>query len=448
MNFNNETIIGKVPPQNVNMEKAIISAIMIGGSDALSEIINIVTPDSFYIESHKIIFKSFLDLYEENKPLDIGLVAHKISEYKKIDEIGGLQYLMEVSNMVASSANIEYHALIVAQKYIQRQCIDIFSKGVDNAFDDSLDIFEIINEIENKLEVTYKNTTTEPVQASSLVKQVLSNISKAKELAESGYIGTDTGFNDLNKTIGGWVEDSLYIIAGRPGMGKTALALSSIINNDRDNFLIFSLEMSKVQITNRLISMVTNIPLQCIQKGYIDENDIVTITNRADRLKRILIDDDPELNIRQIKGKIKKFKENGGQVVIIDYLQLIQLSQDEAKGKNREQQIGYISRKLKIYSKLFHIPIIAIAQLSRSSEQRPDKKPLLSDLRESGSIEMDADCVIFPYRAEYYDKNATNADGVSLQGMAEIIIAKNRDGSTDSIYTQFDGSRTLFLPLN
>ena len=440
--------LGMVPPQNIEMERAVLSALMIDGTNSIGDIINIIGEHSFYEPKNAIVYKAILELYEENKPIDIGLIAHKINSFNKFEEIGGAFYLIELSSTVASSANIEYHARIVAQKYIQREAIKIFTEGIKKAYDNSISIFDTISQIEDKLELTSGNSVSEPVPISSLVKDVLHSISNAQELSLKGCVGVDTGFNKLNKLIGGWMDSCLIIIAGRPGMGKTALALSAMENNSHDNFLFFSLEMSKLQISKRIISMNSGIPLEAINKGSINSDDTITITNRAGGLKRILIDDDPEINIRQMKSKIKKFKENGGKAVFIDYIQLINLSQEEAKGKNREQQIAYISRKLKVYSKIFQIPIIALAQLSRSSEQRIDKKPNLSDLRESGALEQDADVVIFPHRAEYYDKNASDENGESLQGRAEIIVAKNRDGSTDNFYVQFIGSLTKFTSLD
>lgn len=447
--------LGRKAPQNIEMERAILSAIMLD-KEAIDDVREVLTEQSFYLPSHQKIYTSALKISARNEPIDIGVLAEQLSKDGTLEMVGGPAYLIELSNTVASSANVEYHARIVAQKYIQRELIKLGNETVKSAYDNTKDVFELLDDTEKQIyELADNYTSKDPVNTSLVlnesIKELQDRINKhdKKELH-----GIDTGFKELNKMTGGWQNSDLVIVAGRPGMGKTAFTLAIARNAAvmaNKSVAFFSLEMSTAQIMQRLISSEAEVDQQKIKEGNITGAEMTQITTRMDKLNKVnlFFDDTAGLTIMDFRKKVRKLKrDNNLDMVIIDYLQLMNANAGtDSKTKiisNREQEIAFISRSLKAIAKELNIPIIALAQLSRQTESRgggKDKKhkPMLSDLRESGSIEQDADMVIFLYRQEYYDKDGVDEEGVSVKGKAEIIIEKHRNGETGTIPVRFIG---------
>ena len=431
---------GKVPPQSVDLEEAVLGAMMLE-KDALTEVIEILQPAVFYKEAHQVIFAAIQRLFANTEPVDILTVTDALRKSGELEQAGGPYYITMLTNRVASAANIEYHAHIILQKYIQRELIRISSDVIKDAYEDTTDVFDLLDKAESHLFQISENSlrrTSRTMQ--SLVKEAIQEIAAGRK--HEGHLkGVGSGFSELDRVTGGWQKSDLVILASRPGMGKTALALTMARNAAVDfkkPVAVFSLEMSAVQLVTRLISSETGINAEKLKKGNLDDVEWqhlhAKITSLIDA--PILIDDTPALTIFELRAKSRRLKaQHNIELIILDYLQLMQ-GGAEHKG-NREQEISSISRSLKALSKELDVPIIALSQLSREVEKRGGtKKPILSDLRESGSIEQDADMVIFIYRPEYY-KIEQDEKGESTTGLAEISIAKNRSGSTKDIQLRF-----------
>jgi replicative DNA helicase len=431
---------GKVPPQSVDLEEAVLGAMMLE-KDALTEVIEILQPAVFYKEAHQVIFAAIQRLFANTEPVDILTVTDALRKSGELEVAGGPYYITMLTNRVASAANIEYHAHIILQKYIQRELIRISSDVIKDAYEDTTDVFDLLDKAESNLFQISENSlrrTSRTMQ--SLVKEAIQEIAAGRK--HEGHLkGVGSGFSELDRITGGWQKSDVVILASRPGMGKTALALTMARNAAVDfkkPVAVFSLEMSAVQLVTRLISSETGINAEKLKKGNLDDIEWqhlhAKITSLIDA--PILIDDTPALTIFELRAKSRRLKaQHNIELIILDYLQLMQ-GGAEHKG-NREQEISSISRSLKALSKELDVPIIALSQLSREVEKRGGtKKPILSDLRESGSIEQDADMVIFIYRPEYY-KIDQDEKGESTTGLAEISIAKNRSGSTKDIKLRF-----------
>ena len=431
---------GKVPPQSVDLEEAVLGAMMLE-KDALTEVIEILQPAVFYKESHQLIFAAIQKLFADTEPVDILTVTDALRKSGDLEAAGGPYYITMLTNRVASAANIEFHAHIILQKYIQRELIRISSDVIKDAYEDTTDVFDLLDKAESNLFKISENSlrrTSRTMQ--SLVKEAVQEIAAGRK--HEGHLkGVGSGFSELDRVTGGWQKADLVILASRPGMGKTAFALTMARNasvNFRKPVAVFSLEMSAVQLVTRLISSETGINAEKLKKGNLDEIEWqhlhAKITSLIDA--PIYIDDTPALTIFELRAKSRRLKaQHDIELIILDYLQLMQ-GGAEHKG-NREQEISSISRSLKALSKELDVPIIALSQLSREVEKRGGtKKPILSDLRESGSIEQDADMVLFIYRPEYY-KIETDEKGESTSGLAEISIAKNRNGATKDIKLRF-----------
>lgn len=442
---------GKLPPQAIDLEEATIGALMLE-KDALTKVIDILHPESFYKDTHKTIFKAIRRLFEKSEPIDILTVTNELKKSGELDMVGGPYYITQLTNRVASSANIEYHARIILQKHIQRELIRISSETIKDAFEDTTDVFMLLDRAEKNLfEITKGNISRNYQDMTTMVSEAYRQIEAAR-LHGSGITGVQSGFTELDRVTSGWQKSDLIIVAARPGMGKTAFVLSLALNaaiGFKRPVAFFSLEMSSVQLVQRMISSETGIPSDKLRKGTLDTTEWKKLSSMTGKLSEapVYIDDTPALSIFDLRSKCRRMKStNNIELIVIDYLQLMR-SDVESKGGNREQEISNISRSLKAIAKELNVPIIALSQLSRAVETRGGtKRPQLSDLRESGAIEQDADMVMFIYRPEYYQIEF-DEDNNSTKGVAEINIAKHRNGALESVKLKFINHLAKFTDL-
>ncbi len=431
-------IYGKVQPQAIPLEEVVLGAIMLD-KDAIAIVIEILNEESFYLEAHSMIYKAVKTLFTESQPVDLLTVTETLKKQGDLDKVGGAYYLVELTNRVASSANVEFHARIIAQKHIQRELISASTTIINDAYEDSIDVFDLLDKAEKALfEITEQNLSTSYQPINVLVGRAMKQLEEVSK-KEEGLTGIPTGFTDLDRLTSGWQPSDLIILAARPGMGKTSFVLSLARNAALDfgkPVALFSLEMSNIQLTMRIISAEAGIEGSKLRNGQLEDDEWKRLMSAAEKIGAapIIIDDTPALNIYELRAKCRRMKmQSDIQMIIIDYLQLMQGSGDG----NREQEVSMISRSLKGLAKELEVPVIALSQLNRSVETRGgSKKPLLSDLRESGSIEQDADIVSFIYRPEYY-KITEDEEGRSLKGVAEVIIAKHRNGALDTVKLKF-----------
>ena len=444
--------LGKLPPQALDLEEAVLGALMLE-KDALSAVIDILSPDVFYTESHQKIFLAIRTLFEKSSPVDILTVVAQLRQQGDLEIIGGAYYITELTNRVASAANIEYHARIISQKYIQRELIKISTEIINNAYEDTSDVFELLDSAEKKLfDIAQNNLRRESRKMDDIIRESIHQLEELRKKTD-GLTGVASGFTALDRITSGWQPSDLVIIAARPAMGKTAFVLSCARNaavQFGKPVVVFSLEMSSVQLVNRLISGETEIEQEKIRKGHLEDWEWEKLHNKIGTLEQspLFIDDTPALNIFEFRAKCRRLKaQHDIQLIIVDYLQLMHAQGDNRSG-NREQEIGSISRGLKQLAKELNVPIVALSQLSRNVENRPgaSKRPQLSDLRESGSIEQDADMVLFLYRPEYYGLTE-DEQGRSTAGIGEIIIAKHRNGETGIVPLKFVGKYVKFQDL-
>ncbi|MFT5833708.1 MAG: replicative DNA helicase [Cognaticolwellia sp.] len=443
-------VFGKVQPQALPLEEAVLGALMLD-KDALTVVIDILRPESFYSKAHQIIFKSIMKLFEKMQPVDLLTVTEEVKKEGALETIGGAYYLVELTNRVASAANIEFHARIIAQKHIQRELIRISTTVIKDAYEDTTDVFDLLDKAEQGLfEITEQNLSRGSESMSSLVTKAVKQL---EEMAgnESGLTGVPSGFTALDRITSGWQPSDLIIVAARPGMGKTSYTLAVARNAAMDfgkGVAFFSLEMSNVQLVQRLISMEAEIPGSKLRSGQLEDYEWQQLNSAIEKLSEapIFIDDTPGINVFELRAKCRRLKmQHDIQMVVIDYLQLMTGGSDQ-KG-NREQEISMISRSLKGLAKELNIPVIALSQLSRAVETRGGaKRPQLSDLRESGAIEQDADIVSFIYRPEYY-QIMEDEEGNSLKDVSEIIIAKHRNGSLETVKLKFTAQFAKFTNL-
>lgn len=437
----------KLPPQAIDLEEAVLGALMLE-KDAITLVSDILDYPCFYKENHQLIFKAIQKLSNESQPIDILTVTNQLKTMGVLDIVGGAYYIAQLTSRIASSANVEYHARIVLQKHLQRELIKISSETLRDAYEDTTDVFDLLDNTEQKLfQVTEGNIRKNYESMETLVRKAIKQVETAAN-SSSGITGVPSGFQALDKETGGWQKSDLLIIAARPAMGKTAFVLSMARNASVDfksPVALFSLEMSALQLVSRLIASETELDSQKLKKGTLAPHEWEQLQNKVTRLLEapLYIDDTPGLSIFELRAKARRLKkEKGIQMIIIDYLQLMTAG-SEHKG-NREQEISSISRALKGIAKELEVPIIALSQLSRMVETRGgDKKPQLSDLRESGAIEQDADMVMFIYRPEYYGLQA-DAAGNSTAGKAQIIIAKHRAGATGEVDLRFIDKQAKF----
>jgi replicative DNA helicase len=442
---------GKLPPQALEMEEAVLGAMMID-KKGLDEVIDILQPDAFYKDGHKHIFEAIFQLFTDSQPVDLLTVSAQLKKNAKLELAGGDFYLIQLTQKISSSAHIEFHSRIILQKFIQRSLIKISSEIIEESYDESTDVFDLLDRAESKLyEVTQGNIKRSSETAQSLVIQAKKRI---EEIAgKEGLSGVATGFNKLDVLTSGWQPSDLIIIAARPAMGKTAFVLSMARNMAIDfghPVALFSLEMSSVQLITRLISSETGLSSEKLRTGKLEPHEWEQLSVKVKNLEKapLFIDDTPSLSIFDLRAKARRLaSQHGIKIIIVDYLQLMTAGGSSGKGGgNREQEISTISRNLKALAKELEIPVIALSQLSRNVESRPGhKRPLLSDLRESGAIEQDADIVSFIYRPEYYKLDEWDDDESSpTQGQAEFIVAKHRNGGLDNIRLKFIGNQGKF----
>lgn len=437
--------LGKLPPQALDLEEAILGALMLE-KNALTAVVEFLRPEHFYSEQHREIYTAIIDLFKASQPVDMRTVVAHLRKVAKLELVGGAYYIAELTSKVSSAANIEYHSRIIIEMAIKRDLIQIASQIHHDSYEDTTDVFELLDKAEqNIFKISDSNLRKNYDSMKSLMFQATQEIQE-KRNHKDGLTGIPSGFSRLDRVTSGWQKAELIIIAARPGMGKTAFVVSALRNASVDfNFpvALFSLEMASLQLVNRLISAEAELDSEKIRKGNLADFEWQQMVHKTKRLSSapIFIDDTPALSILELRAKCRRLKaEHNIQLVVIDYLQLMK---GEASG-NREQEIASISRALKGIAKELNVPVIALSQLSRGVETRGgDKRPQLSDLRESGSIEQDADIVMFLYRPEYY-KITVDEEGMPTQGMAEVIIAKHRNGSLENVKLKFIGKYTKF----
>lgn len=435
---------GKIPPQAVDLELVVLGALMID-KKGVDEVIDILAPEVFYKEQHQHIFEAIRILFEEGQPIDLLTVSEQLKKMAKLDAAGGDYYLIQLTQKVASSAHIEYHARIILQKHIQRSLIKISNEIIEEAYDDTTDVFDLLDNAETKLyDVTQGNVKRSTETAQNLVIQAKKKI---EEIAnQDGLSGIPTGFHKVDALTSGWQPSDLIIVAARPGMGKTAMTLTMARNMAVDQNVpvaFFSLEMSSVQLITRLISSETRLSSEKLRTGKLEKHEWEQLNVKVKSLEKapLFIDDTPSLSIFDLRAKARRLASQYGiKIIMIDYLQLMTGGSTQ-KGGNREQEISMISRNLKALAKELNIPVIALSQLSRAVETRGgSKRPILSDLRESGAIEQDADIVSFIYRPEYYKIDEWDDEERSpTEGQGEFIVAKHRNGGLDNIRLKFIG---------
>lgn len=442
--------LGKVPPQAIDMEEAVLGAIMLE-KEAVIAILDILKPESFYKEAHQKIFKAISDLSAREYPVDLYTVTEELRAHNELESVGGPVYLTQLTSKVVSAANVEYHARIVAQKYIQRELIRVATEIQNRSFDDTYDVTELLDYSENALfQIAEGNIKREVAPINMVIKEAIREIEEAGK-REDALIGIPSGFTKLDRFTSGWQRSDLIIVAARPSMGKTAFALTMARNMAVDHgkkVAIFSCEMSSVQLVNRLIIAETDIPGDKLKSGRLNEEEWRQLDARIKKLVQapIFIDDTPAISIFELRAKCRRLvAQHKLDLAIVDYLQL--MSGPENAG-SREQEVSNISRSLKSIAKELNVPIIALSQLNRSVEMRGGtKRPLLSDLRESGAIEQDADMVIFIHRQDKFGIPAFE-DGTSTRGIAEVILAKNRNGPIGDIRLRFREERAQFIDID
>ena len=432
----------KIQPQDKEIEDAVLGALMLE-RDAYAIVCDLLRPESFYDPGNQKIYAAINKLGVMQQPIDMLTVTQQLRADGALDDVGGPVRISELTSNVASAAHIEYHARIVAQKFLARRLISFCSEIEKKSFDESYDIDDLLQEAEGKLfEISQGNLKKDFTQIDPVINSAMEQIEAAGK-RESGLSGLQTGFHNLDKLTSGWQNSDLIIIAARPAMGKTAFVLSMAKNMAVDYntpVAIFSLEMSNLQLVNRLISNVCEIEGEKIKSGRLSRQEWEQLNSRVRSLfsAPLYVDDSPSLSILELRTKARRLvKEHGVKIIIIDYLQLMNAT--GMKFGSREQEVSMISRSLKQLAKELNIPVIALSQLSRKVEERNDgnKRPQLSDLRETGAIEQDADIVCFIHRPEYYTRSTTDAENRDIRGMAEFIVAKHRSGSVDDIEMTF-----------
>ena len=443
------TTYAHLQPQALEVERAVLGALM-NDRDAYAVVCEILSPESFYEQRNQLIYSAIRDLSIAEKPVDVLTVTDELERQGSLDKVGGAIYIADLSNKVASSANIEYHARIIAHKFLARQLISFASDIETKAFDGSMDIDDLMQDAEGSLfELSRRNMKKDYTQIDPVISNAVEVIQKAAA-NKDGLTGVPTGYHKLDNITSGWQASDLVIIAGRPAMGKTSFALSMAKNIAADYkvpMAFFSLEMSNVQLVNRLISNCCEIQGSKILNGQLKPDEWERLDKRLNNLigSPLYVDDTPGLSVFELRTKARRLvRDHGVKIIMIDYLQL--MNANGMRFSSRQEEVSTISRSLKQIAKELDIPILALSQLNRGVESREGlegKRPQLSDLRESGAIEQDADMVLFVHRPEYYhiyqDEN-----GRDLHGMAQIIIAKHRKGATGDVLLNFRGEFTRF----
>ena len=421
--------INRIPPHSVESEQSILGSIILD-KEAIITVAETIQPMDFYKEAHKIIYESMLKLNSNNEPIDLITLIEELRKEGHLDSIGGISYLTSLSTIVPTTSNVKYYANIVKEKSVMRQLIKASNEIINLGYDASTDVQEILDKAEKNIFDISQEKSGDDIQPINVVLQDTFEMIEKLCTDKSEVTGITTGFADLNKKINGLQRTDLILLAARPAMGKTAFSLNLVQNaalKGDASVAVYSLEMSKEQLVQRMLSAQSNVELSKIKTGNLGESDWPRIIDGMAVLSEanIFIDDTPGIKISEIRSKCRRLKiEKGLDLILIDYLQLME---GEGKNENRQQEIAKISRSLKILAKELDCPVVALSQLSRSPELRKDHRPILSDLRESGSIEQDADIVMFLYRDEYYH------DDSEKKNIGEVIIAKNRHGETGNV---------------
>ena len=434
----------RIPPQNVEAEQAVLGAMMLD-HNAVIAAMEKLTPNDFYREVHRTIFEAMEHLHHENKEIDVITLPEELRRMKKLDDVGGIEYILSLPNLVATAANIEYHANIVAEKALARNLITACTDLTAAAYDGEKEPEDLLDDAERKiLQLSENKNRGDFSPVGAVVEETLDKITKLYE-NKAGLTGLPTGFRDLDRMTSGLQPSDLILVAARPSMGKTAFTLNIAQNvgvRQHKTVAFFSLEMSQEQLVQRILCQISHIDSQKLRTGQLNSDEEWTrLTDACDKLYQapIYIDDTPGISVAEMRSKARRLKsEHGLDLIVVDYLQLMQ----GRNAESRQQEISEISRSLKALARELKVPLIALSQLSRSVESRQDKRPMLSDLRESGALEQDADIVSFLYREDYYDKETEN------QHITEVILAKHRNGPVGSIKLYFKGEYTLFLNLD
>ncbi|WP_455543714.1 replicative DNA helicase [Intestinibacter sp.] len=419
----------RIPPHSVEAEQSVLGSILLD-KDAMISVSETLIPEDFYKEAHRVIYECMLKLYNNQSEIDLITLADELRDQGYLDDIGGIAYITSLSTIVPTTSNIKYYVNIVKEKSISRQLISAANDIINLGYDSSTKVEDVLENAEKKIfDISQERTTNDFQPINQVLTETLSMLEKLYE-EKSDVTGLTTGFRDLNKKINGLQKSDLLLIAARPAMGKTAFALNLVQNaalKGDASVAVFSLEMSKEQLVQRMVSAQSSVELKKIKTGTLAANDWPRITDGMAVLSgaKIHIDDTPGIKISELRSKCRKLKiEKGLDLVLIDYLQLME---GEGHNESRQQEIAKISRSLKILAKELDCPVVALSQLSRAPEQRADHRPMLSDLRESGSIEQDADIVMFLYRDEYYNPDTER------KNIGEVIVAKNRHGETGAV---------------
>jgi|TARA_B110000914_G_scaffold174202_1_gene155242 replicative DNA helicase len=447
-----QKIDGKLQPQAIELEEVVLGALMID-NESLSDTIDSLQPEYFYKPDHQKIFEAIVNLFNNSKPVDILTVSEELKRMDVLESIGGMLYISQLTNNISSSSNTEFHARIIAEKFIKRSLISISNNIIGDAFNDTIDIFDLLNTAEEKLFTVTEGTLRKSYdKMSTLIKGALDNIEILRQ-KEDGLSGVPSGFTKLDRVTSGWQKSDLVIVAARPGMGKTAFALSMARNiaiSHETAIGFFSLEMSSEQLVSRLIASEAELSASKLRKGDLQDFEMVQLHEKIKQLSeaQIYIDDTPALTIFELRAKARRLVKNHNVgIIIVDYLQLMSAG---GNAGNREQEISAISRSLKGIAKELKIPVIALSQVNRGVENRTgtgSKRPMLSDLRESGAIEQDADIVTFIYRPEYY-KIYEWDNGDDSRSQAEIIIAKHRNGALENVRLKFTAEFAKFSDID
>lgn len=437
-------MIERVPPQNIEAEQAVLGAVLIK-KEALTEVQEILQPEDFYREAHRVVYSAMEELFLHNEAVDLVTLTEQLRKKDQLEKVGGLAFVTALANSVPTAANVSYHAKIVREKADLRNLIDAATEIAGKAYEDADEVENIMDEAEKKILSLASSRTGSDFEP---IKTILMNsIDRISALYESkgGLTGLSTGFKDLDQLTSGLQASDLVLVAARPSMGKTAFTLNIAAHAAlRDHSVaFFSLEMSKEQLVQRMLCSEGAIDSQRLRTGQLEDEEWGKLIGTADRLSKakIFIDDTPGITVMELRSKARRLKaEHGLELVVIDYLQLMQ-GRSSRSGDNRQQEISEISRSLKALARELNVPVVALSQLSRSVESRQVKKPMLSDLRESGSLEQDADIVMFLYREDYYDQDTEN------KNITEVIIAKHRNGPVDTVSLFFQKEFTKFRDL-
>ena len=434
----------RVPPQNIEAEQAVLGAMLIK-KEAIIEVQEILRPDDFYREIHRIVYEAMVRLQNNDEAVDLVTLTEELRKTDMLDKVGGLGFITQLANIVGTAANVSYHAKIVKEKAELRNLINVATEIAGKAYEDSDEVENIMDEAEKKiLAVASRQGGGAFESMKNIVMRTFERINILYE-SKGGLTGISSGFKDLDKLTAGLQKSDLILVAARPSMGKTAFTLNiaSYVGLHGGSVAFFSLEMSKEQLMQRMLCSEGGIDASRLRTGQLDEVEWNKMVGVADKMSRapIYIDDTAGITVMELRSKARRLKaEHGLDLIIIDYLQLMQ-GRASKNSDNRQQEISEISRSLKALARELDVPVIALSQLSRSVESRQIKKPMLSDLRESGSLEQDADIVMFLYREDYYDKDTEN------KNITEIIVAKHRNGPVDSVQLFFQKEYTKFRDL-